>query len=379
MKKWGFVFPFAIVLSLFLSESSFAQNFPRDFAPVIKKTSPSVVTIQRSIPVLDEAASESPKSPLDVLPENSPFRKFFEKSAPTAEKKEKKKKEAEKIVVGGGSGFFISGNGYIVTNRHVIDGDLELTMLNVSGEEIPVEIVGSDPCADIALLKTKTNGPFPFAEFADSSTVEPGNWTIAIGNPEMLANTATVGIVSALHREIQSMIEACKIPEFSTVYIQTDASINRGNSGGPLFNLDGKVIGINTMIFSRSGGSVGLGFAIPSNTVKFVVEELKTHGRVRRGWMGIQLTKISDNMPASVREHKGKGTFVDKVLKGGPAAKAGVKEGDVLLSFGEKETKIPKDLYAALMSSKIGETVILRIMRGNTIKELRMVIEERRN
>jgi serine protease Do len=268
-----------------------------------------------------------------------------------------------------GSGFIIDPSGLIVTNNHVIEAGHATYIILPDGAELKVDkIVGRDPKMDIAVLKVtpKSGVALPAVAFGDSGRMRVGDWVIAIGNPFGLKGTVTAGIVSGRGRDISS-------GPYDD-YLQTDAPINRGNSGGPLFNALGEVIGINTAIFSPSGGSIGLGFAIPSNTAQRVVEQLRQYGHSRWGWIGVRLQTPSDDLAAGFHLAKAEGALIARVEKGGPADAAGIMEGDLILSFGGTEVLHARQLPRYVAQSPIGEEADVVILRGSERKTVKVKI-----
>lgn len=326
----------------------------QSLSPLVKKISPAVVSIAvNTTVVINEEQQDGPQT---RLPPDSPLHKFFPKKEKRAEKLEKKH-------TGSGSGFIIDPQGIIVTNNHVIRNAeiVEVTLHN--GEKLNASIVGFDELSDIAVLKIKPETALPTVTFGNSDVVEVGDWTIAIGNPFGIGKSVTVGIISAKDR---STTENKVI-----TYLQTDASINPGNSGGPLFNLDGKVIGINTIITSTSGGSLGIGFAIPSKFVKIVVNELNMYGKIRKRPLGAEVSELKEEMGAEIK----KWIKINAIMPHGPASEAGMREGDVLLFLDDKAIETIIDLKTALMLSDVGSVVKMKVRRENKIVELVMTIK----
>lgn len=251
--------------------------------------------------------------------------------------------------VAAGSGFILSEDGLIVTNNHVIDGASEVTVTLHDGTELTATVVGRDPDTDLALLKVETDVTLPYVEFADSDEVRVGDPAVAIGSPFGLGGTVTAGIVSANNR----VIGAGRYDDF----LQIDAPINRGNSGGPTFNLEGKVIGVNTAIHSPTGGNVGIGFAIPSNLVVDVVDQLREHGQVERGWLGVHIQAMDEDLATSLGLEEAKGALVSQVTPDSPAAAAGLQKGDVIVKFGEREIAELRELTRTVAEVKPGSTV----------------------
>ncbi|HXV73206.1 MAG TPA: DegQ family serine endoprotease [Sphingomonadales bacterium] len=261
-----------------------------------------------------------------------------------------------------GSGFLISADGYIVTNNHVINEAEEITVTLMSGEEYKAEVVGRDGFTDVALLKIEAGKSLQFAAFGDSDKIRVGEWVITIGNPFGLGGTVTAGIISARNRDINNG----PYDDF----IQTDASINRGNSGGPMFNMKGEVIGVNTMIFSPTGTNIGIGFAIPSNQVKSVVAQLKEFGRTKRGWIGVTIQQVTQETAGSLGLAKAEGAIVSEVVADGPSAKAGLKPGDIITVFNGEPIEDWRELPRVVAETGIGKTVKLTVIRDGKSREL---------
>ncbi|MGO9546699.1 MAG: trypsin-like peptidase domain-containing protein [Rhodomicrobium sp.] len=268
-----------------------------------------------------------------------------------------------------GSGFVVDPSGLIVTNNHVIEGGNTIYVILSDGTELKVDkVVGRDPKSDITVLKVtpKASKPLAAVPFGDSSRARVGDWVLAIGNPFGLDGTVTAGILSGRGRDIN----AGPYDDF----LQTDAAINRGNSGGPLFNASGEVIGINTAIFSPSGGSIGLGFAIPSNTARRIVDQLERYGETRWGWIGVRLQTPSDDWAAGMHLPKAEGALIARIDKGGPAASAGLTEGDLVLSFAGSRIKHARQLPRFIAQAPIGQEVEAVILRGGERKTLRIKV-----
>lgn len=270
-----------------------------------------------------------------------------------------------------GSGFVIDAAGYIVTNNHVVDGATRLTVRMDDGRELQARLVGRDPRTDIALLKVDAGAPLPFVALGDSDRAEPGDWVVAMGNPFGLSGTVTTGVVSAIGRDIG----AGPYDDF----IQVDAPINQGNSGGPLFAQDGGVIGVNTAIFSPSGGSVGVGFAVPSNLVKRVVAELRENGRVERGFIGVSTQPVDAAMAAALKmpattADAARGALVAGVERDSPAAKAGLQPGDVVTMLDGKPVRSPRDLARGVADQRPGGHAEVKLWRDGAERSLRVEI-----
>ena len=324
------------------------------FADLIEAISPSVVHV---------AISGTPKSTLPEgfnFPPGSPFEEFF-KQIPRQQQTPNKQRKRR---LGIGSGFIISEDGYVITNNHVIDGGEDITVTLANSQEYDAELVGTDKETDLAVLKIEADEKLPFVPWGDDTKSRVGDWVIAIGHPFGLEGgaSASTGIISAMGRNISS-------GRYDN-YIQSDAAINRGNSGGPLFNLDGEVIGINTAILSPSGGSVGVGFSISSTLAKSVVDQLVTTGKVERGLIGVQISPVNDAIAESIGRKNKKGALVEAVIPGKPADKAGLKAGDLILKFNGQEIVEMRNLPRIVAGTKVGKKVPIEIWRdGKTVKK----------
>lgn len=327
-------------------------------APVIDKLGKAVVNIRTE--GKDEAAGGQPQ-----IDPNNPLEFFFQ----TPPQNQQKKFSSL------GSGFIIHPDGYIVTNHHVVEGATKI-FVSFKDEKSTqtASIVGSDQKTDLALLKLDKSGPYSYVQLGNSDIVKAGDWVIAIGNPFRLGHTATVGIVSALSR---------KLPGGRPYddFIQTDASINPGNSGGPLFNTKGDVIGVNTAIYSKGGpfgggGSVGIGFAIPVNIVKTIISQIKDKGKVTRGWLGVLIQAVDEDIAKAMKLSSPKGALVADVLKDSPAEKAGVKRGDVILSYNGRELTDNTELPLLVAGTEVGESIMLEVVHAGQKKSLSVKIEE---
>jgi serine protease Do len=267
-----------------------------------------------------------------------------------------------------GSGFIIDPSGLIVTNNHVIDGAESMSVILSDGTSLPAKLVGRDTKNDIALLRVHPDHPLKAVHFASSRAARIGDWVIAIGNPYGLGGTVTAGIISARGRDLEE--------DGSSDYIQTDAAINRGNSGGPLFNMSGQVIGINTAIYSPSGGSVGIGFAIPSDEVSAVVDQLRRYGKPRRGWMGVQVQAVTPDIAAALGMPDATGAMVATVAPGGPAAHAHLQPGDVILGFDGRTVPDMKSFPRMVEDSGVGEPAVIDYWRGGHQDSARLTIAD---
>ncbi len=316
------------------------------FADLVEAVAPSVVNISTR---KDETAIE-PVVPAPELPPGSPFEEFFDEFFDRDRNRERPRRTQSL-----GSGFVIDSSGFIVTNNHVIAEADAITVIFSDDREYEAELVGRDPKTDLALLKIEPDEPLVALEWADSDAVRVGDWMFAIGNPFGLGLTVTAGIVSARGRDIR----AGPYDDF----IQVDAAINRGNSGGPSFTLDGKVFGVNTAIFSPSGGNVGIGFAIPARLAKPVVDSLKNTGRVARGWLGVRIQSVTEDIAETLGLDGAEGALVASVTPGGPAAESDIAPGDVILEFDGRPIERMRDLPRIVAETPIGEEVDVVVWR----------------
>jgi serine protease Do len=266
-----------------------------------------------------------------------------------------------------GSGFIVDGkDGIIVTNNHVIDGAEEIQVNLHDGSKLKAELLGKDTKTDIAILKVTPKTPLKAVKFGDSDTLRPGDWVMAIGNPFGLGGSVTLGIISAKARNINS-------GPYDD-YLQTDASINKGNSGGPLFNMDGEVVGVNTAIISPTGGSIGIGFAVPADTVAPVVQQLRQYHEVRRGWLGVKIQSVSEEIATALSIPESSGALVAAITPDGPAAKGGVKAGDVIMRFDNEDVNSMRSLPRLVARAPIDKTVPVEILRKGERKTLQVTV-----
>jgi serine protease Do len=338
-----------------LTSPSLARG-PDNISDVAEKVIDSVVNISTSQKVegRNQAQQQPPQLPNDPQLDEL-FRDFFNRRGQGGGGNQQGGNQPPRRVNSLGSGFIIDAEGVVVTNNHVIaDGD-EITVILNDGTRIKAELVGTDKKVDLAVLRIKTDHPLKAVKFGDSEKLRLGEWVIAIGNPFSLGGTVTAGIVSARNRDINS-------GPYDN-YIQTDASINRGNSGGPLFNLDGDVVGINTAIISPSGGSIGIGFSVPSKTAIAVIEQLKQFGETRRGWLGVRIQQVTDEIAESLGIKPPHGALVAGIDDKGPAKPAGIEPGDVIVQFDGKEIKDMRDLPRVVADTPVGKEVPVQIIR----------------
>lgn len=348
----------ALVLGFGLSVAPVqdAQAFgaPESFAELAEKISPSVVNITTS------AMVAAPADGMPMVPEGSPFEDFFDDFGAPGQRGPQRSEAL-------GSGFVISEDGYIVTNNHVIDGADEITVEFFSGEKLKAKLVGTDPKTDIALLKVESDKPLPFVSFGNSDLMRVGDWVMAMGNPLGQGFSVSAGIVSARGRELSGSYDD---------FIQTDAAINRGNSGGPLFNMDGQVIGVNTAILSPNGGSIGIGFSMSSNVVTKVVDQLKQFGETRRGWLGVRIQDMTPEIAESMGLAEASGALVTDVPDG-PAKEAGIRSGDVITRFAGQEVSDAGDLTRRVADAPIGEAVPVIVQREGKTETLAVTLGRR--
>jgi serine protease Do len=330
---------------------------PPGFAEIVAKVKPAVVSVRVRInggaqPTSMRGDDEDNDQAIPFAP-GSPMEKFFQQFG-QGQGRDGQRAAPRQTVIGQGSGFFISADGYAVTNNHVVDHANSVEVTTADGTNYKARVVGTDPKSDLALIKVDGKGDFPFVQFADHAP-QVGDWVIAVGNPFGLGGTVTAGIVSASSRDIGSGT--------NDDYIQIDAPINKGNSGGPAFDVEGKVIGINTAIFSPSGGSVGIGFDIPADTAKRVIAQLKDSGHVTRGWLGVQIQPVTTGIANSLGLKKAEGAIVDSAQDGSPAARAGVQAGDVITAVNGTPVKDARDLARTIGMLAPNASVKLDILR----------------
>jgi serine protease Do len=324
---------------------------PENIADVAEKVIDAVVNISTSQKV------EARGTPMPNLPPGSPFEEFFEEFFKNRRGQggDNTPNRPPRRVSSLGSGFVIDPSGIVVTNNHVIAESDEINVIFTDGSRLKAEVIGRDQKTDLALLRVKPTKPLKAVKFGDSDKIRLGEWVIAIGNPFSLGGSVTAGIVSARNRDIQS-------GPYDN-YIQTDAAINRGNSGGPLFNLDGDVIGVNTAIISPSGGSIGIGFAVPSKVVQAVAVQLQQFGEIRRGWLGVKIQQVTDEIAESLNLKPARGALVAGVDDKGPAKPAGIEAGDVIVKFDGKDIKEMRDLPRIVADTPVGKDVEVTIVR----------------
>jgi serine protease Do len=319
---------------------------PASVADLAEGLLDAVVNISTS-----QTAPVEKQIPIPRAPEGSPFQDFFDEFF----KNQGRNGGAPRKIQSLGSGFVVGDDGYIVTNNHVIDGADEITANFSDGTKLKAKLIGTDKKTDIALLKVEPAKPLKAVKFGDSDKARVGDWVMAIGNPFGFGGSVTVGIVSARNRELN----AGPYDNF----IQTDAAINKGNSGGPLFDMYGDVIGINTAIVSPTGGSIGIGFAVPSKTASAVVDQLKQFGETRRGWLGVRIQGVTDDIAESMGMKEPKGALVAGITEGGPAEKVGIQAGDVIVRFDGKDVPHVRDLPRMVADTPISKSVQVTVLR----------------
>ncbi|RZW02454.1 MAG: DegQ family serine endoprotease [Rhodobacteraceae bacterium] len=352
---WLLIVSTALVMAQALAAA--AQSRPDTFADLAEKVSPSVVNITTSTTV---AASTEPGP---IVPEGSPFEDFFrdfmDRNGPNGQSP----RRSQAL----GSGFVISEDGYIVTNNHVIQGADEILIEFFEGFELEAEIVGTDPNTDLALLKVESDEPLAFVSWGDSEVARVGDWVMAMGNPLGQGFSVSAGIVSARGRALSGQYDD---------YIQTDAAINRGNSGGPLFNMNGDVIGVNTAILSPNGGSIGIGFAMSSRVAENVIAQLRDFGETRRGWLGVRIQDVTDDLAEGLGLTEVRGALVTDVPEG-PAMEAGMEAGDVILSFDGIDVEDTRGLVRQVGNTEIGKEVRVTVFRDGETETLRVTLGRR--
>ncbi|MFD0857470.1 DegQ family serine endoprotease [Roseovarius aquimarinus] len=343
---------------LLLAQAIAAQARPESFADLAQKISPAVVNITTSTTVADGRGAGP------IVPDGSPFEEFFRQFQDRGGDSPAPRQRRSSAL---GSGFVISEDGYIVTNNHVIESADEIIIEFYEGGELEATVIGTDPKTDIALLKVEADNPLPFVAFGDSDTARVGDWVMAMGNPLGQGFSVSAGIVSARNRALSGTYDD---------YIQTDAAINQGNSGGPLFDMDGKVVGVNTAILSPNGGSIGIGFSMASNVVTRVVDQLQEFGETRRGWLGVRIQDVTEDVAEAMGLDIAAGALVTDVPEG-PAADAGMKAGDVITSFDGVKVPDTRELVRQVGETEVGKTVRVVVFRDGGTQTLKVTLGRR--
>lgn len=341
-----------------------AQELP-DFTDLVEEVSPAVVNISTSRAVTRSPVAGGPGMPdLEGLPPI--FREFFEHGLPQGPQGQQQPRQQQPSPQSLGSGFILSKDGYVLTNNHVVEGADEIFVRLSDRREMVAKLIGADPRSDLALLKIEADEDLPAVRIGKSSDLKPGEWVLAIGSPFGFDYSVTAGIVSAKGRSLPT--------ENYVPFIQTDVAINPGNSGGPLLNLDGEVIGINSQIFTRSGGFMGLSFAIPADVAMDVVAQLKKTGAVQRGWLGVVVQEINKDLAESFGLPKPAGALVAQIMPGGPADEGGLQVGDVILEFNGQEINMSSDLPHAVGRVRPGEETSVVVMRDKKRRTLELEV-----
>jgi serine protease Do len=360
--------------ALFAPPYAHAQNAQRPvgFADIVEQVKPSVISVKVKMNTGGDSFTQNEDNPLRGTPFEDFFRRFGQPDIPrfgdpSGRPSQGSRPQRRQYTLGQGSGFFISADGYAVTNNHVVDKAEHVDVTTDDGKTYTAKVIGTDDRTDIALIKVEGRSDFPFVHLADKPP-RIGDWVLAVGNPFGLGGTVTAGIVSARGRDIG----AGPYDDF----IQIDAAVNKGNSGGPTFDLDGNVIGVNTAIFSPSGGSVGIAFDIPAETVKAVITQLKDHGAVTRGWIGVQIQPVTNEIADSLGMKNARGALVAEPQSGSPAQKAGIKAGDVIVSVNGESVTDARNLARRISAMAPGTAVKLGIVRGGREDTLTLTLGE---
>ncbi|CDH46368.1 DegQ family serine endoprotease [Candidatus Contendibacter odensensis] len=358
MQRYKPPFWLLAVLGLLYNAALWAAEYP-DFATLVEQNSPAVVSIQTKVDVKERDQNRRGHPP---IPENSPFHDYFKKFF---EQMPNLPAQPRSSV---GSGFIISADGYIVTNAHVVE-DVDSIVIGLSDRtELPAQVIGKDRRSDIALLKVKTDAKLPTVKLGDTQKIKVGQWVLAIGSPFGFERSATQGIISALARSLPN--------DNYVPFIQTDAAVNPGNSGGPLFNLDGEVIGVNSQIYSRSGGYQGVSFAIPIDVAMDVVDQIKAGGKVARGWLGVLIQEVTPELAQSFGLDKPRGALIGQVMADSPAQGAGIKTGDIITAFNNQPVRHSSDLPLMVGRTRPGTSAPLTVIRDGKEQVLTVQIKE---
>lgn len=348
-----------------------APSRSEGFANIVEPLLPAVVNVSVIKRVTTYSLEMGPKSNQGPGQDLFRFRDFLEQFEFAPKRR--------RVPVGAGSGFIIDPEGYVVTNAHVVDGADEVMVTLSDQRELKAKVVGSDPRTDLALLKVKDASPLPFVRFGDASRVRVGNWAIVVGNALGLGGTVTVGVISHVGRSFAAQ------PSHVGGFFQTDAPINLGNSGGPLFDISGQVIGINMMIASPTGANIGIGFAIPSDVAQFVIGQLRKYGYVKRGWLGVHIQDLTPGLARTLRQKAPVGALISNTVPDGPAARAGLKEGDLILEINDVPIRNAAQTTKVVGGVPIGSTVRLKVWRRNPITKkystqvIKVLVEENKD
>lgn len=341
---------FLLVLMLLAAPSALARNLP-DFTQLVEQNSAAVVNISTTQEVAARGSSRGlpfDERQLEQLPDI--FQEFFRGPSPFGRSPQPRQPRRSM-----GSGFIVSEDGYVLTNNHVIDGADEIIVRLSDRRELPATLVGTDPRTDMAVLKIEDDEPLPVVSVGRSATLKPGEWVLAIGSPFGFDYTVTAGIVSAVGRSLPT--------ENYVPFIQTDVAINPGNSGGPLFNLDGEVVGINSQIYTRSGGFMGVSFAIPIDDAMNVFRQLRDDGRVSRGWLGVLIQEVNRDLAESFGLSRPRGALIAEVMPDSPAQAGGLRSGDIVLSYNREPIELSSDLPPKVGRTPVGEKARLQVLR----------------
>ncbi len=356
--RWLLALPIAASL-IWLPGPAEARGAPESFADLVEVLQPAVVNVSTT----QKVAGHQGEGPSFDFPPGSPFRDFFDQFNRRGDDEDRPRRATSL-----GSGFIIDPSGLVVTNNHVIEGADKITVTMFDETILEAELIGRDTKTDLALLQIKKKGTYPAVAWGNSDKARVGDWVIAIGNPMGLGGTVTAGIISANQRDINA-------GPYDD-YIQTDAPINRGNSGGPLFNMSGRVIGINTAIYSQSGGSIGIGFAIPSNLADGVIAQLREFGTTRRGWLGVQIQEVTEEIAESLSLEESGGALVAGVLENSPAEAAKMKTGDVILKFNGRTVDESRKLPRIVAETEVGKTVDVVLWRDGRQRTVKVTLGE---
>ena len=347
------------------ASSAFARGAPDSFADLAEEVVPAVVNISVTQAQPSLAAGSGAGREGFSLPEGSPFQEFFERFYGDQNNQVPMPRQRPHQAQGVGSGFIIDAEGYVVTNHHVVDKADAVTVTLSDGRSLEADIIGSDRRTDLALLKVEAEDPLPFVAFGDSDEVRVGDWVMAVGNPFGLGGTVTAGIVSARGRDLRG--------DTLVDFLQTDAPINRGNSGGPAFDQNGTVVGINTAIYSPNGGSIGLGFAIPSNDAIAVLAQLRANGKVERGWLGVRIQPVTEEIAQSFDLEEARGALIASVEEDSPAENAGLRAGDIVLAWNGKAVEKVKDLSRHVAATSVNAESDVEVWRNGKSIDLEVV------